>query len=646
MLLSAARTQGKTDNNTDHIEDMNKTGTTAARKIRIAVPVCLVAALLVLLTLLDGCGRRRYEGPYVEVNGDFGGVDDLGRVLPLSGDVSAARDRKVGIFYFLWQGEHGTSGPYDNYKIVLEHPEAIESEENWFAAGGGNRGAHHFWGEPLFGYYVSSDTWVLSRHAQMLTDAGVDFIVFDTTNGPLYLDRVKQLIDVWYGYYLQGYDVPKLAFLTNNNSSDSVNSLYYALYANEYMHKIYPRLDELWYYWDGKPMIVASETVFVPLEIEDYFTVKDTVWPTSGRTDNGFPWMEFSRLYTDDAVYGRGGRKEVVNVSTAQHNVTINMSCAAWYGGGDHTRSYHDGAVDRSPDAILYGYNLAEQWEWAIGVDPEMVFVTGWNEWVAQRQPATADRPVNFVDCANPEASRDIEPMNGLLWDNYYMELIKYVRIYKGSHGRVATGGNITIDLDGGFDQWADGRITAVYTDYEGDVFDRDHTGFGGILYTDDTGRNDFVGFKVCRDKKYVYFYAETAGDITPSTDDNWMTLFIASGAWRDSEDQDRFWFSGIDFAVNLEKPEGNTVFVSKYSDGGWIRAGEGEMRVSGNKMMIRISKKLLGVEQGAGIIDLQFKWADNYQYDEDGTLDVWTFYRNGDSAPFGRLTYVFSERQ
>ena len=212
----------------------------------------------------------------------------------------------------------------------------------------------------------------------MLTDAGVDFIVFDTTNGPKYLDRVKQLIDVWYEYLEQGYDVPKLSFLTNTNSGEHLATYYYELYTNEEMHKKYPRLDELWYMWDGKPMVVGTDWMLdLSIEMENYFTIKDTVWPTGARTNNGFPWMEFSRLYTNDAVYGRKGRKEVVNVSVAQHNVTVNFASSAWYGGGDHTRSWHDGSVDKAPGAIYYGYNFADQWKWAIDVDPEMIFVTG-----------------------------------------------------------------------------------------------------------------------------------------------------------------------------------------------------------------------------------------------------------------------------
>ena len=66
----------------------------------------------------------KYVGEYSAVNGTFGGVDDLGRVLSIDGGENG-KDRKVGIFYFLWQGEHGTGGPYDNYKIATENPDAV-----------------------------------------------------------------------------------------------------------------------------------------------------------------------------------------------------------------------------------------------------------------------------------------------------------------------------------------------------------------------------------------------------------------------------------------------------------------------------------------------------------------------------------------
>ena len=255
----------------------------------------------------------KYSGPYSKQNGSFAAEDDLGRVLPLDNDVTNIRkDRKVGIFYFLWIGEHGTGGPYDISKITQEHPEAVESEENWYASGGGARGEHHFWGKPLFGYYKSSDEWVMRKHLQMLTDAGVDFIVFDTTNGPTYDDRMVQIIDVWYEYLEKGVNVPKMSFYTNTASGQTMEHIFKKLYKNEELHKKYPRLDELWFKHDGKPMMIGIEAE-ASQEIKDYFTFKESVWPNAGRCDNGFPWMEFNRSLKPESVYGREGRKEVMN---------------------------------------------------------------------------------------------------------------------------------------------------------------------------------------------------------------------------------------------------------------------------------------------------------------------------------------------
>lgn len=138
--------------------------------------VGLLIAFSMMLSLI-ACSEReddgvitgeRYTGPFSDVNGAYGGVDDLGRTLAGSSEVGETKqDRQVGIFYFLWMGEHGTGGPYDNSAIVEASPDAIESESNWLKAGGGPVGAHHFWGEPLFGYYLASDEWVMRKHLQV-----------------------------------------------------------------------------------------------------------------------------------------------------------------------------------------------------------------------------------------------------------------------------------------------------------------------------------------------------------------------------------------------------------------------------------------------------------------------------------------------
>ena len=590
---------------------------------------------------------ERYTGPFSDVNGAYGGVDDLGRTLAGSSEVGETKqDRQVGIFYFLWMGEHGTGGPYDNSAIVEASPDAIESESNWLKAGGGPVGAHHFWGEPLFGYYLASDEWVMRKHLQMLTDAGIDFIVFDTTNAVTYDARVKDIIKIWYEYLEMGVDVPKLSFYTNTNSGATMEHIYKNIYQSKSLNNKYPRLSELWYQWDGKPMIIGNASELskdLADEMMEYFTIKDSQWPTEDRKDNGFPWMEFGRSLTEESVYGVDGRKEVMNVSVAQHSDTGQFSATAWYGGNDRTRTWHNGANDTSEDAILYGYNFAEQWEYAIAQDPEMIFVTGWNEWVAQRQPGNDTYPIIFVDCATYNTSRDVEPSASVFGDNYYMQMMEYIRKYKGADHRVYVGDDQTIDIEGDFSQWDNTSVTAKYLDYTNDIEDRNSRGFGKEKYENETGRNDIVNMKVAHDDEYLYFYVDTKEDITPSTDDNWMTLFIDSGVEGNAE-----WYE-YDFAVNVEKPNGNDAVLSKCSGSGWnwTNAGTVKMKVEGNKMMLAISRADLGIPDNNGqtLIDLQFKWADNYQQNESGSYDVWTFYTDGDAAPYGRLNYIYSEK-
>ncbi len=577
---------------------------------------------------------QAYNGSYSSVNGTYGGVDDLGRYLTADSDTTAPRaGRYVGIFYFLWQGEHGTGGPYDNTKIVANNPSAINSESNWYAAGGGGVGEHHFWGEPLFGYYTSSDTWVMRKHLQMLTDANVDFICFDATNGFTYTDRVKQLIAVWYEYLLQGYKIPKIVFYTNTNSGATMNSIYNDIYNNASLKSQYPRLSELWFNWDGKPLIIGnSADANLSSAAKSFFRIKANQWPNESRKADGFPWMEFSRLLTSSSVYGLNGRKEVMNVSIAQHNNTIRFSQTAWYGGNDRSRSYHNGANDKNANAYLYGYNFGEQWDYAIKQDPEMVFVTGWNEWVAQRQPVISGQPIVFVDCADYNTSRDSEPMRGYYGDNYYMQLIDYIRKYKGTISRVYVGNDTTVNISGGFEQWNSSAITACYTDYQNDTVDRNTTGFGNISYVNTSGRNDIVKAKTAKDANNFYFYVETASNLTSYTDNNWMTLFLSVGA-----NDNPNWY-GYNYAVNIGAPKDASTAYLYQSQGGWewSNVGTVSMKIEGNKMMVAVPRSSIGAT--GNLFHLEFKWADNYKDD-----DIWSFYTDGDAAPYGRLNYVFS---
>lgn len=147
-------------------------------------------------------------------------VDPAGKEIAF--DYRAPRDKKVGIFYFIWLGAHGydtgdyfggdiippkatdTRSPYDISELEKGHSDPADIP---FGPGG----AMHHWGKPYLDYYVSNDTWVIRRHAQMLSEAGVDVIFIDVTNGYAYLPVVRTLCDVYNQMLREGNPRPKIS---------------------------------------------------------------------------------------------------------------------------------------------------------------------------------------------------------------------------------------------------------------------------------------------------------------------------------------------------------------------------------------------------------------------------------------------------
>ena len=581
------------------------------RQIFFKILTPIVLCFLNMFGCLFGSNEMQYTT--ADVNGSLACTDALGRSVTSAGNKS---EKLVGVFYFLWMGQYGDDTIRDISKIVEAHPDAILSEENWLAAGGGDQWDFHFWGEPLFGYYRSDDKWVVRKHLQMLTDAGVDFLVFDTTNQSAFIHVAEVLIDVWHEYLVAGWDVPQLVFYTNYDSGIRMNELYDGLYNNEALYEKYPRLEELWFKMDGKPMIVGlPDDEALRDDVKDYFRIKTSQWPNEAKERDGFPWMEFDRTLTLDAVYNDCGTK-IMSVSAAQHADTGAFSPTAWYGANDRTRSWHNGKNDTSENGMLYGYNFAEQWEFALKMNPDIIFITGFNEWVAQRLPANSDAEILFVDCATENCSRDVEPSAGALGDNYYLQMVDYIRKFKNSESAVAKNAQVAMDIDGGFEQWENSEITAKYRDYQADTADRNSLSHAyTVTYTDTSGRNDIVNMKVTEDAENYYFYVDTAENLTSCTDENWMTLFINN-----------------EYIVNRTSPADGKTKVEKRTDAGYESIGEAQIRFAGNQLMLQLPKDML-----ASTGSLQFKWADNCNPD-----DVYSFYTKGDAAPLGRLCYVY----
>ena len=140
----------------------------------------------------------------------------------------------------------------------------------------------------------------------------------------------------------------------------------------------------------------------------------------------------------------------------------------------------------------------------------------------------------------------------------------------------------------------------------------------------------------MAKDEDNVYFYVETKDDITSSTDTDWMNLFLRS---KGSDTDKATSWEGFDYVINRTSPENGKMTIEK-SNGGWnwTVVGYASYKVEGNKMMIAVSKASLGLTS-TELLDIQFKFADNC-----GSGDVMNFYKMGDTAPYGRFTYIFSQ--
>lgn len=552
------------------------------------------------------------------------------------------KDKVVAMFYWTWhQGEDDTTYQVKNItEIVRQYPEAMKDYEH--PAWGDKKPGFFYWEEPLFGYYKTTDPWVLRKHAEMLADAKVDVVFFDCTNGSLtWEDSYEVLFEVWDQAQKDGVNVPKIAFMLPfgpmPNSLVSLRQLYRDVYKPG-------RYENLWFYWKGKPCIMAYpdnlEDNPEDKKISEFFTFRpgQPDYVDGPQRKDQWAWLEnypqHGYIPTNDNSY------EQVAVGVAQNaGPSTEGHCSAFNLPGTYGRSYsYEKGFDPRVDGYLYGWNFQEQWERAFELDPELVFVTGWNEYIAGQwlpEHSWTGDPFSFVDQFDWDRSRDIEPNKG--WgdkgDVYYLQLIDNVRKYKGMARPLEVSPSRKIDWKDQ-QEWTD--VKPYFAHYKGNVMERDHRGRYDQYYVNKSGRNDIMGARVSRDDRYIYFYVETAQELTSSSDRNWMMLFLDV-----DRDKSSGWY-GYDFIINRLNPEnGKAVLENNIGNRWeWEEKAEVDIHIDKDFLVLKVPKKLLGVIGEE--IDIEFKWNDNMQ--ENG--NIMDFYENGDTAPGGRFNFVYKVRK
>ena len=558
-------------------------------------------------------------------------TDALGRVLPTHEEVKAERpDRFVGLFYWTWHTNFANmTEPFDVTRFLQEHPSALNDYHDpaW-----GGRKPTHFWGEPLFGYYRDTDEWVLRKHAEMLGEAGVDVIIFDCTNGgELWTESFMRLCEVFAQARRDGVRTPQIAFLMAFAPTPASREAIQRLYHDFYAPGLYR---DLWFMWKGKPLIMAYREG-LPQEILDFFTFRpgQPAYQGGPQSNDQWGWLE---IYPQNGyVRQADGTFEQMTVGVAQ-NWSAERGLTAMNAPNTFGRSYthrHGQPVmpDNliTPDITAQGLNFQEQWERALEVDPEFVFVTGWNEWIMGRYEEWQQQKNAFPDEFSMEKSRDIEPMKGGYGDNYYYQLIANIRRFKGMPD-----GKVQVPITRKKIDWNYwNTVDNGFRTHLHNTMHRNSRGWGSRHLVNNSGRNDLTEAKVACDAKNIYFYIECADTITPSTDPAWMRLFI------DADCSHATGWEGYDYVVNRLSPTDGTTLLEACSGNSWIwdRGQRVHYEVQGNKMFVVIPRRYLGLRRGQPV-RIQFKWSDNMQ--QEG--DILDFLVNGDVAPLGRFNYSF----
>lgn len=657
-----------------------------------------VVTALVCASFLGGCGKGlpgKTDGAAQKTTellalgeqeftlAQLSGTDGVGRKTEPRG--MADTGKYVGIFYFMWLGNDSLhDGIYDISKILEANPDLrydtgknplwVLSESPYYDPSVSPEERYHYFEEPLYGYYRSDDPWVVRRHLELLSYAGVDFLYLDFTNAAwtgtdavnVYPESTYVLLDAILEMQAAGMDVPKIVPMVCNPytggvvvCSKIVERVYEMYYAKDNF-----KYKNCWFTADpvrnpsGKPLIVtynARREYFTNAAAYDAFWYKKVVWPNAVNEysyKNGFPWIDFTQPQEN--------YDGVMNVSVAQH--FGNWSSEAYlavaedkeykYRGRSATGGEQYAVNTNDDEKAVYGANFEEQWARAINYEGDdevwMVTVTGWNEWIARKLRLEGQTRGVFVDTFSVSFSRDTEMMrDGGYADNFYMQLAGNIAKFKRRDGQpfTAVWEKRTVEYTD-LSSWE--GVKAKYLDFSADTVNRDFHSVGDqYRYTDTTARNDIQYLKIANDENYLYLLINAKSLSERSEGDRcWMNVYLAtgeSGGWESYNYVINRSFNGDKGSIERLGTDGSGKIRTE------VLSQQADIYVENDCVSLRIPLSAIGVsgnsEIGVKACDNIFANTPTEENDGVGCYafgDVMAFYCGGDSAPMGRLNYAY----
>lgn len=281
------------------------------------------------------------------------------------------------------------------------------------------------WDTPLHGIYNSDDPDRIALHAELLRDAGIDFIFVDWTNNTCYdpetmreqradFRMIEEATDRLFEIWSQIEGAPKICIfagpghsgpenVSNGNHQKKVDQIY-----RDYVEK-YP---DLYFHYEGKPLLMcygATPNLYGPRPrwTDDRFTIR---WATGYVGQQG-------NLFNSDNMSTRGWwsweERGLQTYSVLNGRVECVTCTAASRSQGKEGDSDYIPAYGRDN-----GMTLKKQFQRANDLGAGMVILISWNEWTTGEQPS-------------PEVSKDLEPSN-IHGTFYYDLLCEQIKKFKG----------------------------------------------------------------------------------------------------------------------------------------------------------------------------------------------------------------------
>ena len=277
----------------------------------------------------------------------------------------------------------------------------------------GPAGVYHWWGRPAFSagnllnyrFMINNDPnnpndALIDNHAQLLSNAGIDFISVDLSNGTQQriVDGARAVCLRYTERKAAGSSSPRIVFFVNNPTTATVvkNTFYSGAYGDVFFNYL------------GKPLILVKEpdasTVF------DSFTVRQIWGLLEAGAANQWSFKEKTPINATPAPsYKVAGWPEERSICAASKATYMTTATGRQ---GRQTGAYFD-------------------WHWSLARQnsPTFVFITAWNEWGSQNVGNTTTPA--FTDCYLTEYCADLEPMTGGHGSQYYTTLQSRVSQYK-----------------------------------------------------------------------------------------------------------------------------------------------------------------------------------------------------------------------